>query len=132
MCERDTDGGVGDNMASPGVVISQGAASMATNVYKQESPVSDQLSAHRSTKCGKTGVLVMLVRYVSFLLSFSSIHPYLFTLFEPDHMLSNVFLIRWEVDKNYCSKVVQTSPYDSGPRLLDLIDTAVFDFLIGL
>ncbi|OCT64185.1 hypothetical protein XELAEV_18045286mg [Xenopus laevis] len=37
----------------------------------------------------------------------------------------------WEVDSNYCEGVKQTPPYDSGTRLLDLIDTTVFDFLIG-
>ena len=37
----------------------------------------------------------------------------------------------WEIDNNYCQKVTRKSPYDSGPRLLDIIDTAVFDFLIG-
>lgn len=39
---------------------------------------------------------------------------------------------RWETDNNYCKeKVMNMSPYDSGPRLLDLLDTALFDFLIG-
>ncbi|EDO44241.1 predicted protein [Nematostella vectensis] len=37
----------------------------------------------------------------------------------------------WELDNNHCKKVIQQSPYDQGPRLLDIIDTAVFDFLIG-
>lgn len=38
----------------------------------------------------------------------------------------------WETDDNYCKKkVLNTPPYDSGPRLLDIMDTAIFDFLIG-
>lgn len=38
----------------------------------------------------------------------------------------------WEIDNNYCKKkVLKTPPYDSGPRLLDIMDTAMFDFLIG-
>lgn len=40
-------------------------------------------------------------------------------------------LARWEYDDSYCEAVKKTSPYDSGPRLLDVIDTAVFDYLIG-
>lgn len=38
---------------------------------------------------------------------------------------------RWEYDESYCDAVKKTSPYDSGPRLLDIIDTAIFDYLIG-
>ncbi|CAH3042017.1 unnamed protein product [Porites lobata] len=38
----------------------------------------------------------------------------------------------WEVDNTYCKKkVLRTPPYNSGPRLLDIMDTALFDFLIG-
>ncbi|XP_063790580.1 extracellular serine/threonine protein kinase FAM20C [Pseudophryne corroboree] len=37
----------------------------------------------------------------------------------------------WEVDFDYCEEVKQTPPYDSGTRLLDLIDMTVFDFLMG-
>uniref|UniRef100_A0A8C5QCA5 FAM20C golgi associated secretory pathway kinase n=1 Tax=Leptobrachium leishanense TaxID=445787 RepID=A0A8C5QCA5_9ANUR len=37
----------------------------------------------------------------------------------------------WEVDSDYCEEVKQTPPYDSGTRLLDLIDMTVFDFLMG-
>ncbi|XP_037056813.1 LOW QUALITY PROTEIN: glycosaminoglycan xylosylkinase-like [Peromyscus leucopus] len=40
-------------------------------------------------------------------------------------------LARWEYDESYSDAVKKTSPYDSGPRLLDIIDTAVFDYLIG-
>ncbi len=40
-------------------------------------------------------------------------------------------LARWEYDESYCDVVKKTSPYDSGPRLLDIIDTAIFDYLIG-
>lgn len=38
---------------------------------------------------------------------------------------------RWEYDESYCDAVKKTSPYDAGPRLLDIIDTAIFDYLIG-
>ena len=41
-------------------------------------------------------------------------------------------LHRWETDNNYCkNKVLNKPPYNFGPRLLDLLDTALFDFLIG-
>ena len=38
---------------------------------------------------------------------------------------------RWERDQSYCESVVKKPPYDKGPRLLDLMDAAIFDFLIG-
>ncbi|MEQ2277101.1 Glycosaminoglycan xylosylkinase [Xenotaenia resolanae] len=38
---------------------------------------------------------------------------------------------RWEYDESYCEAVKKMPPYDAGPRLLDVIDTAVFDYLIG-
>ncbi|KAL6095285.1 fam20c [Pungitius sinensis] len=37
----------------------------------------------------------------------------------------------WEVDPDYCEEVKQTPPYDSGTRLLDVIDMTIFDFLMG-
>ncbi|XP_078521029.1 extracellular serine/threonine protein kinase FAM20C [Lissotriton helveticus] len=37
----------------------------------------------------------------------------------------------WEVDHDYCEEVKQTPPYDSGTRLLDIMDMTVFDFLMG-
>ncbi|XP_007578889.1 extracellular serine/threonine protein kinase FAM20C-like [Poecilia formosa] len=37
----------------------------------------------------------------------------------------------WEVDPDYCEEVKQTPPYDSGSRLLDVMDMTVFDFLMG-
>ncbi|CAB1324197.1 unnamed protein product [Coregonus sp. 'balchen'] len=40
-------------------------------------------------------------------------------------------LARWEYDENYCDAVKKMPPYDAGPRLLDVIDTAIFDYLIG-
>lgn len=40
-------------------------------------------------------------------------------------------LHRWEYDESYCEAVKKMPPYDAGPRLLDVIDTAVFDYLIG-
>ena len=38
---------------------------------------------------------------------------------------------RWERDDSYCQSVIKKPPYDKGPRLLDLMDAAIFDFLIG-
>ncbi|XP_066548590.1 glycosaminoglycan xylosylkinase [Amia ocellicauda] len=40
-------------------------------------------------------------------------------------------LARWEYDESYCEAVKKMPPYDAGPRLLDVVDTAVFDYLIG-
>uniref|UniRef100_UPI00358ED66F glycosaminoglycan xylosylkinase-like n=1 Tax=Myxine glutinosa TaxID=7769 RepID=UPI00358ED66F len=40
-------------------------------------------------------------------------------------------LARWEYDDNYCEAVRKMTPYDMGPRLLDIMDTAIFDFLMG-
>ncbi|XP_063215950.1 glycosaminoglycan xylosylkinase isoform X3 [Bacillus rossius redtenbacheri] len=39
---------------------------------------------------------------------------------------------RWELDEQYCDKVKASKLYrpDLSPRLLDLVDTALFDFLI--
>ncbi|KAM9462156.1 extracellular serine/threonine protein kinase FAM20C [Clarias gariepinus] len=37
----------------------------------------------------------------------------------------------WEVDPDYCEEVKQTPPYDSGTRLLDIMDMTIFDFLMG-
>ncbi|XP_067912667.1 extracellular serine/threonine protein kinase FAM20C-like [Heterodontus francisci] len=37
----------------------------------------------------------------------------------------------WEVDPDYCEEVKQTAPYNSGTRLLDLIEMTIFDFLMG-
>jgi len=38
---------------------------------------------------------------------------------------------QWEEDDNYCDTVRLTAPYNEGRHLPDLIDLAVFDFLIG-
>lgn len=38
---------------------------------------------------------------------------------------------QWETEDDYCTMVRQMTPYDQGRRLLDLIDMAVFDFLMG-
>ncbi|XP_053300353.1 extracellular serine/threonine protein kinase FAM20C [Pleuronectes platessa] len=38
---------------------------------------------------------------------------------------------RWEKDPNYCDKVKKTPPYNHGTRLVDVIDMAVLDFLMG-
>lgn len=38
---------------------------------------------------------------------------------------------RWEVNPLYCDTVKQVYPYNSSNRLLNIIDMAVFDFLIG-
>ena len=40
-------------------------------------------------------------------------------------------LPRWKTEKRYCDEVRSEGPYDSGRRLLDVMDIAVFDFLIG-
>ncbi|NXX98833.1 FA20C kinase, partial [Centropus bengalensis] len=37
----------------------------------------------------------------------------------------------WELNPNYCAQVRETPPYDSGHRLLDLMDMTVLDFLMG-
>uniref|UniRef100_A0A1B6G677 FAM20 C-terminal domain-containing protein n=1 Tax=Cuerna arida TaxID=1464854 RepID=A0A1B6G677_9HEMI len=37
---------------------------------------------------------------------------------------------RWELDADYCQVVRKSDLYSRGPRLLDIIDTAIFDFLI--
>ncbi|XP_042910273.1 glycosaminoglycan xylosylkinase isoform X1 [Parasteatoda tepidariorum] len=38
---------------------------------------------------------------------------------------------RWEQDFNYCDQIRKINIYKKGNRLLDLIDAAVFDYLIG-
>lgn len=35
------------------------------------------------------------------------------------------------MDPDYCEEVKQTPPYDSGTRLLDIMDMTIFDFLMG-
>ncbi|XP_077573736.1 glycosaminoglycan xylosylkinase [Stigmatopora nigra] len=40
-------------------------------------------------------------------------------------------LARWEYDDSYCMAVKKMPLYDAGPRMLDIMDTAVFDYLIG-
>jgi len=43
-----------------------------------------------------------------------------------------VFVCRWEYDaEHYCSDVRRTPLYETGPLLLDIIDTCIFDFIIG-
>jgi len=37
----------------------------------------------------------------------------------------------WETDPNYCEVVKEAKPYEKGRRLLDIMDLAVFDFLMG-
>uniref|UniRef100_A0AAQ4NWN6 FAM20 C-terminal domain-containing protein n=1 Tax=Gasterosteus aculeatus aculeatus TaxID=481459 RepID=A0AAQ4NWN6_GASAC len=37
----------------------------------------------------------------------------------------------WEVDPDYCEEVKQTPPYDSGTRLLNVIDMTILNFLRG-
>lgn len=38
---------------------------------------------------------------------------------------------QWEVDGDYCDLIRSTPPYDRGRRLLDIVDMAVLDFLMG-
>ena len=52
-------------------------------------------------------------------------HPYQRT-YKPDKTA------RWETDEDFCNTYVKkTEPYNKGQRLLDIIDTSIFDFLIG-
>ncbi|XP_078427157.1 pseudokinase FAM20A-like isoform X1 [Cetorhinus maximus] len=37
----------------------------------------------------------------------------------------------WETNPNYCEKIKRTPPYNTGSRLLNIIDMAIFDFLTG-
>ncbi|XP_059804507.1 pseudokinase FAM20A-like isoform X1 [Hypanus sabinus] len=37
----------------------------------------------------------------------------------------------WEINPNYCIKIKKTPPYNTGSRLLNVIDMAIFDFLTG-
>lgn len=39
-------------------------------------------------------------------------------------------IYRWELDAKYCQVVQKGDQYSKGPRLLDLVETAIFDFLI--
>jgi hypothetical protein len=44
----------------------------------------------------------------------------------------SIYNFRWEVDPNYCANtVMRTPPYSRGPRLMSIIDTAIFDYFIG-
>ncbi|KAJ8728266.1 hypothetical protein PYW08_016651 [Mythimna loreyi] len=38
---------------------------------------------------------------------------------------------QWELQSDYCDTIRTTPPYDSGRRLLDLMDMSIFDFLTG-
>ncbi|XP_060932475.1 extracellular serine/threonine protein kinase FAM20C [Limanda limanda] len=38
---------------------------------------------------------------------------------------------RWEKEPNYCDKVKKTPPYNHRNRMVDVIDMAVLDFLMG-
>uniref|UniRef100_A0A3Q3GFU5 Extracellular serine/threonine protein kinase FAM20C-like n=1 Tax=Kryptolebias marmoratus TaxID=37003 RepID=A0A3Q3GFU5_KRYMA len=44
---------------------------------------------------------------------------------------SRTKLAQWEKEPAYCDTVKQTPPYNSGTRLVDLIDMAVLDFLMS-
>lgn len=46
------------------------------------------------------------------------------------YLLASIML-RWEQDFNYCDQIRKINIYKKGNRLLDLIDAAVFDYLIG-
>jgi len=37
----------------------------------------------------------------------------------------------WKTRQHYCDEVKHLAPFDSGRRLLDVIDIAIFDFLTG-
>lgn len=38
---------------------------------------------------------------------------------------------RWEVNPLYCNTVREIYPYSNSNRLLNIVDMAIFDFLIG-
>nr|XP_006822578.1 PREDICTED: glycosaminoglycan xylosylkinase-like [Saccoglossus kowalevskii] len=38
---------------------------------------------------------------------------------------------KWEYDNTYCREIIVKDPFNSGPRLLDIMDTCIFDYLIG-
>ncbi len=40
--------------------------------------------------------------------------------------------LRWEVNSLYCDNIKKLYPYNSGNRLLNIIDMAIFDFLTGM
>ena len=43
-----------------------------------------------------------------------------------------VYICRWEYDaEHYCSDIRRTPLYETGPLLLDIIETCIFDFIIG-
>ncbi|KAG7262794.1 hypothetical protein CRUP_025360 [Coryphaenoides rupestris] len=44
---------------------------------------------------------------------------------------SRTKLAQWEKEPAYCDTVKKTPPYDQGTRLVDLMDMAVLDFLMG-
>lgn len=45
-------------------------------------------------------------------------------------MVSLIFFV-FNKDPNYCDVIRSLPPYNSGRRLLDIMDLAVFDFLMG-
>lgn len=40
--------------------------------------------------------------------------------------------LRWEVNPFFCDTIKQLYPYNSGNRLLNIIDMSIFDFLTGI
>ncbi|XP_067876002.1 extracellular serine/threonine protein kinase FAM20C-like [Heterodontus francisci] len=38
---------------------------------------------------------------------------------------------KWELDPSYCDQIKKTPPYNSGTRLLDVMDMTILDFLMG-
>lgn len=40
--------------------------------------------------------------------------------------------LRWEVNPFFCDAIKQLYPYNSGNRLLNIIDMSIFDFLTGI
>lgn len=39
---------------------------------------------------------------------------------------------RWEVNPFYCDNIKKMYPYNSGDRLLNIIDMSIFDFLTSI
>lgn len=47
-------------------------------------------------------------------------------------ILLSIFFARWEDNPMYCKEVVmKQTVYSTGRRMLDIIDLAIFDFLMG-
>ena len=69
-----------------------------------------------------------------FALTFCGLSPILRAIGQRAHLTpTTVFLImhRWEIDSTYCRDILKSYPIDTYSLILDMIDAAVFDYLIG-